>query len=306
MLFALLLAAAAGSFARWPLACLTALTRAQLALAGVHSRLRLLDGVQTHYLEGGRGQPVVLVHGLGGQALDWAPLLQDLVRAGYHVYALDLPGFGRSDRPADRTYSVREQAAFVESFLRALGLQQVALVGISMGGWISATVALEEPLRVERLVLLDSAGFPFKLSFDPELFAPRTPAQVDALLALLMPRPEPIPAFLKEDVVRHVSERRWVIERALVSMRDGADLLDQRLSALKQPLLLIWGKQDAMTPLSLGEAMHRAVPGSVLEVYDGCGHIAAMTCVERIRPRLVDFMAGKGPQAGATVEVPQR
>lgn len=129
---------------------------------------------------------------------------------------------------------------------------------------------------------------------------------MDALLALLIPRPEPIPGFLKEDVVRHVSEHRWVIERALLSMRNGADLLDQRLSALKQPLLLIWGKQDAMTPLSLGEAMHRAVAGSALEVYDGCGHIAAMTCVERIGPRLVDFLAGKGPEAGATVEVPER
>lgn len=306
MLGALLLAAAAGSFARWPLACLTAATRAQLALAGIHGRLRLLDGVQTHYLEGGTGPPVVLIHGLGGQSLDWTALLQDLVRAGYHVYAPDLPGFGRSSRPPDRTYSVREQATFVESFLRALGLQRVALVGISMGGWISATVALEEPVVVERLVLLDSAGFPFRLSFDPGLFAPRTPSQVDALLALLMPRPEPIPAFLKEDVVRHMSDRRWVVERALVSMRDGGDLLDQRLSSLKQPLLLIWGKQDAVTPLALGEAMHRAVPGSVLEVFDGCGHLAAMTCVERIRPRLMDFLAGKGPEAGATVEVSER
>jgi len=89
------------------------------------------------------------------------------------------------------------------------------------------------------------------------------------------------------------------------ALRDGADLLDQRLSSLKQPLLLVWGKQDAMTPLSLDEAMHRAAAGSVLEVYDGCGHIAVLTCVERLRPRLMDFLAGKGPAPGTTVEVPQ-
>ena len=220
------------------------------------------------------------------------------------MYALDLPGYGRSGRPADRTYSVHEQAGFVLAYLRSLGPQHVSLLGISMGGWISATVALEDPARVDRLVLLDSAGFPFALSFDPALFAPRTAAQVDELLSLLMPRPQPIPTFLKEDVVRHVREHRWVIERTLLSMRDGADLLELRLPSLKPPLLLVWGKQDALTPLAVGEAMHRGVPQSILEVYDGCGHLAAMTCAPRILPRVRDFLAGRGPTAGSRVDVP--
>lgn len=300
LLFVLVLAVAAGAFARWPLWAFSKLTQVQLARADIHVHTLALEGLEVSYLEGGSGKPVVLVHGLGGQSLDWAPLLPELVRAGYHVYAMDLPGFGETAKPRERTYSVREQATFVGSFLDAMGLDRLALVGGSMGGWIAATVALDQPQRVERLVLMDSAGFPSKAHFDTALFTPKTPAQVDALLALLRPRPQPIPNFVKEDVVRHVTQQGWVIERALASMRTGADLLDQRFSSLKMPLLLVWGKEDVITPLAIGEAMHRAAPESVLEVFDGCGHVP---CAERVLPRLIGFLAGNGPPAGGTVEL---
>jgi pimeloyl-ACP methyl ester carboxylesterase len=306
LLFVLLLAVGAGAFARWPLWAYSKLTRAQLAWGGIHAHSLTLEGLQVHYLEGGAGKPVVLVHGLGGQSQDWARLMPQLVRAGFHVYAPDLPGFGETSKPRDRTYSIREQAGFVEALLEAKGLDRVLLVGVSMGGWVAAMVALGAPQRVERLVLIDSAGFSFKPGFDVGLFAPKTPAQVDALLALLMPRPEALPTFVKEDVVRQVGPRGWVIERALASMGSGADILDGKLSSLQVPLLLLWGKQDLITPLALGEAMHRAVPASALEVFDGCGHLAFSNCSARVGPRLIAFLTGNGPAAGDTVEVPAK
>jgi pimeloyl-ACP methyl ester carboxylesterase len=304
LLVVLALAGAAGAFTRWPLWTFSKLTQAQLALAGIHVHALTLEGLPVSYLEGGTGKPVVFVHGLGGQALDWTPFLADVVRAGYHVYAMDLPGFGETAKPRERTYSVREQARFVESFLSVLRLGPVALVGISMGGWIAATVALDQPQRIAQLVMMDSAGFPFKLGFDPALFAPKTPAQVDALMALVMPSPPPMPGFVKEDVVRWVSQRGWVIERALLSMRAGDDWLDQRFSSLKAPLLLVWGKQDKVTPLAVGEAMHQAAPESVLAVFDGCGHLVmAPPCGPRVARSLIGFLGGKGAPSGSTVEV---
>jgi len=306
MLFVLVVASAAGVLVRWPLRAYSKLTQAQLAWEGVREHTLMLEGLDIHYLEGGSGRPVILLHGLGGEAQDWASLLPDLVRAGFHVYAMDLPGFGESAKPKDRTYSVSEQARFVESFLDAMRLERVRLVGVSMGGWIAALVALDAPQRVERLVLIDSAGLRFTPSFNTGLFAPRTPAQVDALLALLMPHPEPLPNFVREDVVRHVNGHAWVIERALASMGSGADLLDDKLASMKTPLLLIWGKQDVITPLALGEAMHRAAPDSVLEVFDGCGHLAFSTCAVQVAPRLIAFLAGQAPSAGETVEVPAK
>jgi pimeloyl-ACP methyl ester carboxylesterase len=305
LLFAVGLASAAGAFARWPLWCFSTLTRAQLAWSGIRGHRLALDGMDIHYLEGGSGKPVVFVHGLGGDAQEWAPLLLDVVRGGFRVYAMDLPGYGESAAPPGRSYSISEQARFVGSFLEAMHTGPVALVGASMGGWISAAVALDAPQRVERLVLMDSAGFAFKPDFNVALFTPTTPQEVDALLALISPQPNPIPEFVKEDVIRQSRGRAWVINRALASMDAGGDVLDSRFSLLKVPVLLVWGKQDRITPLWLGEAMHRAAPQSVLEVYDGCGH-AFEGCVGRMAPRLIDFLNGHGPPAGAALEIAAR
>ena len=307
LLLALVLAAAALALTVWrsPLWVASKLTQAQLRCAGVRSYFMILDGQKLHYIEGGAGDPVVLVHGLGGSAqLDWAELVPYLVRGGHHVYAIDLLGFGESAKPPDRSYSIIEQAKLVEAFLDAKHLERAVLAGDSMGGWITATVALDQPRRISRLILFDSAGLSFHLGFDPALFTPQTMGQVDGLMAILMPHPQPMPDFVKQDLLRKVKRDGWVIERALASMRTGADLLDQRFSSLKMPLLLVWGKEDVLTPLSVGEAMHQAAPQSVLEIYDGCGHIAVQMCADRIAQGMANFLAGTGPRAGAIVEVP--
>jgi pimeloyl-ACP methyl ester carboxylesterase len=301
----LLVALLAVGVRRSPLSLATTLQRAILAVQGIHGHTIEVDGTRIHYLEGGEGSDVVLVHGLGGSAeLDWANLLPQLVRGGHHVHALDLPGFGESTRPDARTYSIKEQARAVEAFLVARNLDQVAMAGDSMGGWIASTVALLPSHRVRLLVLFDSPGLSFHPDFDVRLFTPRTLEQVDALLALLYPVAPAIPDFVKEDLIRESRRDGWVIRRAVASMLTGADVLDRRISTLRIPMLIVWGKQDALTPLSLGESMHRAVPQSVLEVFDGCGHISVVTCTDRIGPRMVEFLRGAAPPPGLRIEIP--
>jgi 2-hydroxymuconate-semialdehyde hydrolase len=113
-----------------------------------------------------------------------------------------------------------------------------------------------------------------------------------------------LPQFVKADYIRKTKRDGWVVQRALASMTSGADDLDAKFSALKMPLLIVWGKQDAMTPLSLGESMHRAAPQSTLVVYDGCGHLAVVTCINEIVPTVLNFLSGPGPEPGKTIEVP--
>jgi pimeloyl-ACP methyl ester carboxylesterase len=260
-----------------------------------------IDGMRIHYIEGGKGQPVVLVHGLASQAQqDWSKLAPDLVRTGYHVYAPDLPGFGQSDKPASRTYSIPEQAAFIESFLNANHLRETALGGLSMGGWIAATVALQQPQRISRLVLFDSAGLLFQPNFDRVLFTPQTGEQVDQFLELVG-EPVRLPEFVKNDFLELTNRNGWVVRRAWDSMISGRDVLDSKFSALKMPLLIVWGRQDRVTPLALGESMHHTAPQSVLAVCDGAGHIAPSTCADRINPVVLAFFSGTGPQPGQTI-----
>ena len=278
----------------------------QIYHAGMRSHYASIDGMEIHYLEGGSGDPVVLVHGLGSRAQqDWVKLFPILLRSGHHVFAMDLPGYGDSAKPADRTYSIAEQARFVESFFDAMHLDHAALGGVSMGGWISAKVAIDQPKYVSRLVLFDAAGMKFKLSFDPAAFAPETRAQVDELALVVTSRPSRIPGFVADDLIRTMRPGNWVIRRAMTSMMTNVDTLEDSFSSIKSPLLIVWGRDDMITPLSAAEEMHRDATQSVLEIYDGCGHVALVACADRVGPNVVGFLAGSGPQPGATLEVPK-
>jgi pimeloyl-ACP methyl ester carboxylesterase len=283
------------------------LTLFRLLAAGFHQRSMVINGYHVFYLEGGpsSGLPLVLIHGLNSKAQqDWVVLAPYLLRSGYHVYAMDLIGYGRSAKPPEFSYSIHDEAKLVESFIATNHLTSVALGGVSMGGWIAATAALDRPGLVTRLMLFDSAGMKFQLGFDPAVFTPQTTQQVDELMDVVSPELPRVPEFVKADYIRKTKRYGWVTLRALASMSTGADDLDEKFSGLKMPLLIVWGRQDAMTPLSLGESMHRAAPQSILAVYDGCGHIAVVTCGNAIASTMLNFLSGKGPEPGKTIEVP--
>ena len=121
-----------------------------LFLSRVQSNYVLTPEGRVHYYEAepripGGGIPIVLVHGLGDRDEAWAPMLRRLKRAGFHVYAPDLLGYGRSPRPENGDYSINGQTKFVYDFIQALGLQKTDLGGWSMGGWIALKLALDHP-----------------------------------------------------------------------------------------------------------------------------------------------------------------
>jgi pimeloyl-ACP methyl ester carboxylesterase len=294
-----------GALVVWqrPLAVIEAMTRARLAYGGFHNEYVTIRGNRIHYYEGGSGAPVVLVHGLGSKAEDWANLMPQLKQEGFHVYAIDLLGYGRSARPANAAYSVPEEAQYVDDFLAQRGLEKVNLVGWSMGGWVAMRVALDRPERIGRLVLCDSAGTRFEPGFTVSDFEPDTVPGVRRLYRMLMPQPTELPDFVARDMVRKFKQQNWVVDRSARSMFTGDDLLDGKLAALRMPTLIIWGKQDHLIPMATGVAMHQQIPQSVLEIYDGCGHLAPGQCAARIGSRLVDFLQNKQPQSQKMIEV---
>jgi pimeloyl-ACP methyl ester carboxylesterase len=267
-------------------------TPVQLCLAGAQSSWATIGGHRAHYdvLGPEAGPPVVLVHGLGGRAEEWLDLARFLDKAGYRVYLPDLLGYGGSDKPAEFSYSVPDEAAFVMSFLDAMGLKQVDLGGISMGGWIVQVVADDHPERVRRLMLFDSAGIHKAPTWNTRLFTPASPAEVEQLDALLYPHPPPLPGFVARDVVRISDRNGWVIRRALASMLAGRDPSDDLLPRLTMPVLIAWGAEDRIMPLDQGETMHRLVPQSEFAVFPGCGHLAPMQCASQVGPEAVEFL----------------
>ncbi|MCU1314633.1 MAG: alpha/beta hydrolase, partial [Acidobacteriaceae bacterium] len=199
---------------RNPLATIELMTRARLAYAGFHNEYATIDGNRIHYYEGGssNGTPVVLVHGLGSRAEDWSNLMPQLKDAGFHVYAIDLLGYGLSARPKDAPYSIPQEAGVVETFLAQQRIQKADLIGWSMGGWVAARAALDQPERIGRLVLCDAAGIRFAPNFTVFDFEPTTVPAVRRLYRLLMPQPAELPDFLARDMVRKFYSLNWVVD----------------------------------------------------------------------------------------------
>jgi len=275
-----------------PVSYLNAHVYLQEHFVGIESRNIKVDGYSVHYLATGpaSGPPVVLIHGLGGRAEDWWNVGPVLAKAGFRVYMPDLLGFGRSEQPADFSYSVRDQAAVVVAFMDALGIKQANIAGWSMGGWIVQLVASEHPERVSHLILIDSAGLNIKPTWDTNLFVPTSPAQLDQLDALLMPNPPTIPPFIAGDYLRNFNRNGWVIKRALATMERGQDVTDSLLPQLKMPVLIVWGSLDQIVPVNQAQKMHNLIPQSQLLVIPGCGHMVPLQCAAGMDPGALQFI----------------
>jgi len=276
----------------------------QLIASGVESHTIWVNGHRIHYYVRGpiNGQPVVLVHGLGGRGEDWVRLAPYLERSGFRVYTPDLLGFGQSEEPRNVNYSIAEQARVIRFFLDRLHLQQPDLVGWSMGGWIAQKVAIDHPSRVRRLVLMDSAGLRMPPGLDTRLFTPTTPDELSRLNEFLTPNPPRVPGFVAQDILRVSANTSWVIKRALASMFTAKDVTDADLPSLKMPVLILWGDQDRITPLSEGRAIHNLIPQSRLAVAKGCGHLAPAQCADRLGPEMTAFLqSGTALPAGESL-----
>jgi pimeloyl-ACP methyl ester carboxylesterase len=294
---------AGGVFYLRPMWVLMQQTHLELFLARVQSNYVAMPEGRVHYYEGeprvtGGGIPLVLVHGLADRDESWAPMLERLKRAGFHVYAPDLLGYGRSPKPADSDYSIATQEKFVADFIAALGLQRPNIGGWSMGGWVVLKLAADHPELLDRVIVYDSAG----LTFDPgraaSLFHPSSSADIQALYGLLEPNAKPIPQFVLRDLMRGKDQGQWVVDRSVQAMLSGRDVVDGAMAGLPEPLLIVWGSDDRLIPLAVGERMHVLDPRSELDIVEGCGHLAPKVCPARVAQATADFLKAEPAPAG--------
>jgi len=266
-----------------------------LFLARVQSNYVLTPEGRVHYYEAeasvpGGGIPLVLVHGLADRDESWAPMLKRLKRAGFRVYAPDLLGYGRSPKPSDSDYSIATQEKLMADFIQALGLQKTDIGGWSMGGWIVLKLALDHPEMVDRVVIYDAAGIRHQVTGGAGSFHPTDGASLQRLADAMEPHAKPLPEFVRRDVLRLMAENQWIVDRNMASMQTGKDLLDDRLGSLTEPLLIVWGGDDRLLPLEVGEKLHALDPQSEMDIVQGCGHLAPKTCSVRVAAATADFL----------------
>jgi pimeloyl-ACP methyl ester carboxylesterase len=305
----LLVVVAAGLiFYRYPLWVGDQLIRFHLWRAGVKSDYIEAGGYRLHYFEaspsnGGGGTPLVLVHGLGARGEDWTAMMPALAAKGFHVYVPDLLGYGRSPKP-DVDYSISLEEQTVVQFMQAVHVPRADVGGWSMGGWIAMKLTLDHPEMVDRLVIYDSAGVYFPATWEADLFTPADVGGVRKLVAMLTPNPRPMPEFAAEAALRKLQRNAWVINRSMSAMTNGRDLLDFRLHQISQPMLIVWGAQDELIPLSVGETIHKSVPQSVLDIIAGCGHLAPAECSRPVIEGTVEFLRAEPPMRGGEKTFP--
>lgn len=257
----------------------------------VERRYVEVDGLSVHYLVAGEGPPLILLHGAGDNALDWRWALPELART-HRLYAPDLPGSDDSAKPS-ADYSPTFFERLVAAFADALGLERAAFVGNSLGGLISLRLALSEPARVERLVLVNSAGLGHAIN--PAFTSVNVPGLSEAALpywrtwvgayqrawaraALLFAHPEQVPREWLAEQCRLARspgylEAHTSVLRALVGPGGQREVLTDRLPLLQSPTLVVWGARDRVFPeYQATEAASRLRKGSLALIPD-CGHL---------------------------------
>ena len=254
-----------------------------LDLAEVEKPGRTLsvDGVGIHYVEAGEGPALLLIHGLGSSTFAFRHILPDLARR-LRVVALDLKGFGFSERPVG-DYALSAQAELVRQVMDLLGIEKASVLGHSMGGVVAMRLALAYPQRVERLILASSAS---DLELGRRIWGA---AVIGRLLPLVAPFTFHNRRFRELSLKSGYSDPDRCTEDVIegymqpARMRGYLRALGNTMAHwrrdppldpadITQPTLIVWGEEDHWLPPSRGERLHRLIAGSRLELVAG-GHL---------------------------------
>ena len=303
-LFALIVAAWRSAVRR-----ILAFERLEVLLAPAPGRRVAVDGVSLHCIERGRGDPLVLIHGLGASTFSWRENIDELSR-DFRVIAVDLLGFGYSQRLADADYSLTAHARRVAALMDALGIESASVAGHSLGGAVAMHLAEDYPQRVRGLILVDAA----------------TPRETKAFARTrFFAATNPIGyAF----VYNNRRLRRWLIERLYFDKSQVTDEVvegyvapgryrgnyeararlarhmardaDPRLDALRQPALILWGAKDPLVPPRRGRWLADRIAGSRLVPIDRAGHNLPEEQPEAVNKAIRDF-ARRAPAPATSV-----
>jgi 2-hydroxy-6-oxonona-2,4-dienedioate hydrolase len=266
-----------------------------LAPAQAASKEVTVFGQKINYIEAGSGPIVILLHGLGGSTANWA-LNVPALATKFRVIVPDQIGHGQSAKPLIN-YRIGTYVDFLDKFLSELKIERASLVGNSMGGWIASAYALKYPQRVERIVLVDAAGFSPPKEYDLAALNGLNPSTRDGMRQLAQLVFFNKALFASDAALDLMLTARlsagdgYTIQSLVESFNRREDMLDGKLSALKQPVLLVWGREDGLTPLAReGEQYKREIPHAQLVVFEQCGHIPQVEKAMEFNAAVLKFL----------------
>jgi pimeloyl-ACP methyl ester carboxylesterase len=277
--------------------CGAVLATAQPRAAAAGKDVTVL-GFKLHYLEAGRGAPVVLLHGLGGDGSRWGPNIEPLAK-DFHVFALDQIGFGESDKPL-ANYHTGMLAEFLVGFMKAAGISKASLVGNSMGAGVALYTAVHDPDMVDRIVLADGGGYRSAAG------AAATPPTPEALrrrqLQNSVTRDETREffrilfhdkSFVTEKMVDEQLRLRLRAAFTITKMQEAGErgsLSEQDVRGVKAPTLVLWGEYDELANPAGADRLEKAIPGARKVIIDNCGHMPQLERADEFNRLVREFL----------------
>lgn len=269
-----------------------------------------VGNINTRYwTEGNQGSPVVLIHGLGEYSEFWLSNFSVLAEK-HRVYAVDLPGHGRTDIPLQASYKIADLAKFVKDFMAALEIEHTHIVGHSLGGAIGTRITLMHPEAVDKLVLVSSAGLGRQLSMMFRI------SSIPLLGEMMQSRPSRDgaenfakvimfdPTGMPEDFFEVLYQMSLLPNREksfLKVLRANVNLFGQSknlyntkyikgLPSISKPVLVVWGRQDQFVPVEHAEVAAKNLPNVRVQIYDNCGHLPMMEHSQSFNELLLEFL----------------
>jgi len=257
----------------------------------IHSKQIKVGELDIHYLTGGDGEPLVVIHGGGAGAQGWLKNVNDLCEH-YRIYVPDLPGFGYS-QPMDGDCDIPEFAEFVEDFTHSLGLERFHLVGHSLGGGIALHYALKFPHKIGKLVLVSSLCLGKEIALwvrflSSSAFCRSLGVAAVAVLKAVKWLVNLVYAPLK--FVHPLPQVNVDLGERITTLEKQTTVLVNQLSGLMVPTLLVWGANDGIVPVSQAYAAAQLIPDCQLHVFEGCGHSVNRQRIKEFTHLLTGFL----------------
>lgn len=250
-------------------------------LTGLKARDITVDGVKWHYLEGGTGPTLVILHGIAAEADHWLGVAGPL-RRQFRVIVPDLPGFGDSQPPQGLDFHIAEQARRLGDWLDAIGVEDCILAGNSMGAWVAGHYAAHHPDRVRALWLMDAFGVMSATHsevLDEFLNGGTNPFKVDSmreyagLVDLMFHQRPQVPYPLARAGYLNTARLRQDLPRMNEEFLRESTPLCELAPRLTMPVLIEWGKEDQATHPDGARVLHERIPGSTLVMHPDVGHL---------------------------------
>ncbi|MGI8787148.1 MAG: alpha/beta fold hydrolase [Pyrinomonadaceae bacterium] len=269
-----------------------------------------IDGATIHYQEFGEAAnpTLILIHGYTASTYVWKTIAPMLAAENFHVVAVDLLGFGYSDKPAQFDYTIQSQARMIVRFMNRLGIGRATLIGSSYGGAVASTLALDDAERVEKLVLVGAVSNDEALE-NPLLKLAAIPVVGEILAPFVLDSRALAKRRMKETLApasHHLITRERVesVTRpltakdahhsVLASARNwDANRIQEDAHLINQPTLLIWGENDSVIPVRNGERLYDSILNSRLVVLKDCGHLPQEEKPERFVEIVSQFCRAK-------------